>query len=337
MDLREHSIGKNIRNILGITHSYQKSFTVIIACQLKIFTYMHEKALSLEDIADLCEIKNKKLFGLFMDACVEIGLLAKSGKLYRNSSISNELLSENSPSYIGDIILLSLDYSKHWRNLSNCLKDGDSNAKYQLIVDKLSEEEISRYTKGMHALSNLLGPEIVKATDLTYKKQLLDIGGGSGGYSILFANQNKNLNINILELGPVANYTKEIVLRSNLADRIKVIAGDIFKSDIPSDNDVVFISNIIHWYEQSDNMEILSKAYNSMSKGGLIIIHDFMDEIVQYMGFALFSFSRCLVTRQARAYHYDEVYSWLNNLKFKDIRITALDNFARTTLITARK
>lgn len=333
----DRQIEHDIRSILNVTHSYQSSFALIVACQFKIFTHLHNSALSLDQIQNLCEIKNREAFRLLLDTFVEIGLLIKSGNLYRNTSLSNELLSEKSFSYIGDIILLSLDYEKYWHNLIGYLKDGDSNIKYQHIVDHLSEESALRYAKGMHALSNLLGQEIVKLTDLVNKKQLLDIGGGSGGYSILFAEQYKQLNINILELDRIAKYTREYISHKNLSNRINVIIGDVFKSDIPLDNDVVFISNIIHWYNESDNIEMLSKIYDSLLNEGILIIHDFMDENVRYMGFALFSLSRCLVTRQARAYHFNEVYSWLQKLKFKDIKIVTLNNFAKTTLITAIK
>lgn len=333
----EHQMDNAIQNILNMTHSYQKSFTVVTSCQLKIFSHLYNKALSLEEIANLCEITNKEMFCLLLDVCVEIGLLSKSGNLYRNTVISNKLLAENSHSYIGDIILLSLDYSKCWDNLISFLRNGDSDVKYQNIVDKLSEDAALRYVNGMHALSNLLGPEIVNVVDLSGKRKLLDIGGGSGGYSILFAERYNQLKIDVLELERMAKYTKEIVSKSKLADRINVITGDIFKDDLPSDNDVVFISNFIHWYSRADNQKMLSKIHCALSAGGNVIIHDFMDENVQYMSFALFSLSRYLVTKQARAYHYDEVGSWLQQSGFTDVKIITLDNVARTTLITAKK
>jgi len=331
----KEKIHNQISKLLSLTHSYQKSFLILYACQIKLFTHLHNKALSLDHLTLLCEITNIDTFRLFLDACCEIGLITKSSNLYKNTFTTNELLSEKSPYYIGDIILMSLDYSKYWHNLISNFEKGDS-CKYQTIVKNLSEDEVSRYVNGMNSLSKLLGHDILNLVDFTEKKQLLDIGGGSGGYSILFANKYEKLNINILELEPIAKYTEKYILENKLSDRVKVVIGDIFIDNIPSNNDVVFISNIIHWYNSEDNMLMLSKVYDSMSNGGIIIIHDFMDE-VQYMGFALFSFSRNLVTHQARAYHYDEVYNYLSKLRFNDINITTLNNFAKTTLITARK
>ena len=130
------------------------------------------------------------------------------------------------------------------------------------------------FTAGMNSRGAYLAQGLLKAIDFRGYQNILDIGGGSGIYSIVLLENNLNLCAAIFEKPPVDKVAIYSVNKHNLNDRIKVIAGDMFQNNFPDGYDVHLISHVLHDWDFNEVRAILKNSFASLNPGGKIIIHD---------------------------------------------------------------
>lgn len=122
------------------------------------------------------------------------------------------------------------------------------------------------------ALATHIGPLLGE------RKQLLDVGGGSGIYSATMCRAHPQLSATVLEQEPVDGIVRAEIARHGMEGRIGVEAGDMFLDPWP-EADIVLLSNVLHDWDSPELREILAKAAETLSPGGLLIIHDaFIDD-----------------------------------------------------------
>jgi SAM-dependent methyltransferase len=130
------------------------------------------------------------------------------------------------------------------------------------------------FTAGMNSRGAYLARGLSKAFDFQEYNTLLDIGGGSGIYSIIILENNTDINAAIFEKAPVDKVVKYNINKRNMNDRIKVIEGDMFRDKLPAGYDIHLLSHVLHDWDFNEVRVILKNSYSSLNPGGKIIIHD---------------------------------------------------------------
>ena len=72
----------------------------------------------------------------------------------------------------------------------------------------------------------------------------LDVGGGSGAYSLAFCAANPELSATILDFPQTTDTARRYAREAELADRIAHIAGNAITTDWPAGHDVVLMSYV---------------------------------------------------------------------------------------------
>jgi SAM-dependent methyltransferase len=104
--------------------------------------------------------------------------------------------------------------------------------------------------------------------DLSDRRAVLDVGGGSGVMSIALIKKFPHLKACILDLAPVCEIAARNVKGAGLSRRIRTLAGDIQKS-LPSGFDVVMFCDI-----GAVSMQHLRNAYQCLPADGLLVLAD---------------------------------------------------------------
>jgi predicted O-methyltransferase YrrM len=116
------------------------------------------------------------------------------------------------------------------------------------------------------------------APSLPSRAHLLDVAGGSGIYSAALVAVHADLRATVLEQSPVDAIARREIARHGLSERIDVATGDMFRDPWPA-ADAVLLSNVLHDWDLPEVRRILVRAAESLSPGGLVIIHDaFLDD-----------------------------------------------------------
>ena len=87
-------------------------------------------------------------------------------------------------------------------------------------------EEADAFTRAQHAGS--MGPALMVARhfDLGEARSLLDVGGGSGAFSIALCQRNPALRATVLDFPNVITVAERFVTEAKLQDRIGYVRGD---------------------------------------------------------------------------------------------------------------
>ena len=193
--------------------------------------------------------------------------------------------------------------------------------KTQVLYAAVSLGPFTMISEGIDTAKEMAGK-----IDLSGRKKLLDIGGGSGAYSITLTQKYPDLHAVIYELPNVAKVAEGYIKEAH-ANRVKTMDGDFHTDDLPAGYDTALISQILHSYSPETCRTIIAKAYNTLSDGGLLIINEFLldDDKAGPEYAALFSLNMLLESRgKGSSYTFAEISNWLTEAGFKNIEKVSL-------------
>ena len=158
-----------------------------------------------------------------------------------------------------------------------------------------------------------VAPVLAEKLPLPDNKILLDVGTGSGLYSIALLEKNKDLKAILWDGAEVLKVADNFVNQAGLASRVTSLPGDMFADSVPAGVDVVLLSNILHDWDEPECIRLINKLVNALPKGGLLLIHDVFlnDELDGPLEIALYSAALFSLT-EGRAYSKKEYQAWLN-------------------------
>ena len=173
----------------------------------------------------------------------------------------------------------------------------------------------------MHAIGRNLSMEISRAFDAGRFSRLLDIGGGSGTYTIAFLQANAQLTAVVFDLAPVIPMAGERLQAAGLSGRSTLAAGDFSVDELPSGCDLALLSAIIHQNSPAQNLELYRKVFRALDAGGSILIRDhIMDESrTSPLAGALFAVNMLIGTTGGGTYTFGEMREGLEKAGFVDV------------------
>jgi ubiquinone/menaquinone biosynthesis C-methylase UbiE len=137
--------------------------------------------------------------------------------------------------------------------------------------------------------SGSLGPArlMAKRMSLAGRKRLLDVGGGSGAYTLAFCAANPQLKATILDFPQTVETAKKYTLDAGLADRVGHLPGNAMTTEWPTGHDVVLMSYVWSAVGGADIEVLARRAFDALHSGGLVLVHDFMvDNAYEHPPFA---------------------------------------------------
>jgi cyclopropane fatty-acyl-phospholipid synthase-like methyltransferase len=173
----------------------------------------------------------------------------------------------------------------------------------------------------MHDRAKKQAPQQLEKFDLTGVKSTLDIGGGSGAYSMEFISKKPEIEATLFDLPNVIPITKKFLDKEGFSDKIKTYAGDYTTDDLPVGFDLVFLSAIIHSNSLVINQSLITKCFNSLNKNGRIVIQDWImnNDRTQPTTGAIFAINMLVGTEAGDCFTEQEVTEMLTNAGFKNI------------------
>lgn len=314
---------------------FQKARIILTAAELDIFSKLLSGPKS---AGDLCEAYGWDLRGLqiLLDALASLKLLNKSSEFYSIEPQLYMALDPNSEESILPMILHRARMWKSWSNLTSIIK-GDFDMGSFIKTDR-SRNDIEAFIGAMEVVGRKRAIHIAKDINLDGRKNLLDIGGGSGVYSRALLENNPNLSATLFDLALVIEITRERIAGTKFASRISYIEGDFNKDALPTGHDTMLLSAIIHINGRERNRSLFSKSYQALEPNGLLIIRDhIMDESrISPSDGAIFAVNMLVATREGNTYTFREISEDLIIAGFHDVQLVRGGN-QMDQIITALK
>jgi ubiquinone/menaquinone biosynthesis C-methylase UbiE len=176
----------------------------------------------------------------------------------------------------------------------------------------------------MHAIGAPLAKQIVSAVDAGSSRALLDVGCGSGTYSIAFLRAVPEMRATLFDLPEVIEMARERLRDEGLLDRATLVEGSFYLQEFPSGHDLALISAIIHSNSPEENLDLYRKVFRSLKPGGRILVRDHVmspDRTYPRDG-TVFAINMLVGTSGGGTYTYEEIEAGLSQSGF--IRINLL-------------
>src|SRR5262249_8756035 len=107
-------------------------------------------------------------------------------------------------------------------------------------------------------------------------RTLLDVGGGSGAFSIELCRRHPGLRATIVDFPSVASTAEEMIAKAGLRDRIRFVGGDALTTEWPGAQDVVLMSYLLSAVAAVRVSELLGRARRTASPAARVLLHAFM-------------------------------------------------------------
>jgi SAM-dependent methyltransferase len=306
--------------ILKIAQGFMECRILHSAAELNLFTILEKTPLSAREAAEKIG-GDVRALSMLLDAVVAMGLLSKRGAMYQCDGAVAHFLSESSPDTILPMILHMASLGPRWARLTSIAKGTpDVNEEFNF---QRNARELRAFIGAMHSIGAPLARKIVAAVDPGASRALLDVGGGSGTYTIAFLRAVPEMKATLFDLPEVIEMARERLDSEGLLGRVTLVAGSFYDDEFPCGHDLALISAIIHSNSPEENLNLYKKAFRSLKPGGRILIRDHVmepDRIHPKDG-ALFAINMLVGTSGGGTYTYEEIAAGLSQAGFIKIRL----------------
>ncbi|MDZ7759164.1 MAG: methyltransferase [Desulfovermiculus sp.] len=327
------------QDVLAQIRQFMTSRTLLTACELDLFTFLDHNPASSRELTAALNLDHRALTRV-LDSLVTLGYLNKDSSGHYRPTDAGRLLSADHQESVLPMAKHLAHIWNNWHHLTETVRKGE-NPYHQHVTD-LDPDEQEAFIGAMHVVGQELSEDIAAEYDASFAHCLLDIGGGSGVYTMSFLRANPTLHAVIFDLDRVIPLSRDFIRSNGLEDRVSFVAGDFYQDQLPTGCDLALLSAIIHQNSREENRELLAKISKALEPGGRILIRDhIMDETrTKPAAGAMFALNMLVNTRGGDTYTLAEVredLQWAGFSHIRDLR-SGQDSFERMDcLVEARK
>ncbi len=185
-----------------------------------------------------------------------------------------------------------------------------------------------------HSLPAAIGAAL--RGDFSVARRLLDVGGGSGCFSIAFAQRYPQLHCTVMDLPTMCTVALEYIEAARVADRVDARPVDMFRDEWPHGYDAMFFSNIFHDWSAATCAQLAARASAALPSDGRIYVHEILldDSGVAPRTAAAFSMLMLTGTR-GQQFTFGQLRELLQGAGFVEVDVTA--TYGYYSLVSGRK
>jgi hypothetical protein len=257
--------------------SFKKTGALLSAIELGVFTAISEGAGTVAAIARRVGIEAEAVERLLI-VCKALDLVREVDGRYRNLSDVERYLVRGSRTYFGDYLVYQArsEYDR-FEDLTRHLRPGGEPEPPKRYAALMADpDEARRFTVAGYNASLSLAHKLAKTFDFSRFTRWLDLGGGSGCYSIAACERNPSLRTIVMDFPNVLAVTREFVARHGLQDRIDTRAGNFFEDELPAGCDLVSYITPLQSYMPAEVIRALTRAREAVAPGGTVLVLDYM-------------------------------------------------------------
>ena len=245
--------------------SYQQSAALMAAVEIDLFSAISRGDDTIPAVARALDITERNAERI-VTVLTAMTLLKKTGERFANAPDVERFLVKGSPRYAGPWMTFTKPRWDRWGKLSEALRSKE----VRVLGDytNFTVEDARRYHAATNSIGMGAGRRFAKQVDLSGRKLLLDLGGGSGAYSIVAAQTWPTLRAIVFDLPPVTVVANDYIAQHGVADRVTTMAGDFTVTPFPGGVDVVVMASNLPQYSAVLIQTVVDKAFAALVPGG---------------------------------------------------------------------
>jgi cyclopropane fatty-acyl-phospholipid synthase-like methyltransferase len=305
----------------AIARGYTEAAVLYTALDISLFSHVHNGANSEADLVKLTGLRPLDIDRL-VTCCLSMGLLSWDSSKLVNSPDVDAFLVEGSTKFAGPWMTFTRGDVPGWFDMTAKMRS--PRASLLGMYEDLSVEEAKKYHEATASIGFGAARRFVKLVDLNGRRHLLDLGGGSGAYSITAVKKFQGLKATVLDLPPVVIATQEYIKQENVEDRVTTAGADFTKGDFPSPVDVVVMASNLPIYGSDVISDVVQRAFNALEPGGeMHLIGEMLDDDrCGPLDAAMWGMNELICGSLGRAHTRDDCVKYFEKAGFVDIEIS---------------
>jgi hypothetical protein len=134
--------------------------------------------------------------------------------------------------------------------------------------DTFTVERARDYHEATYSIGMGAARRFHRQVDLAGRRRIMDLGGGSGCYCIVAAQNHPDLTAVILDLAPVVTVTREYIEQHGLSDRVTAQVCDFTHDALPGDADVAIMASNLPQYDRGIIASVVRRVHDALLPGG---------------------------------------------------------------------
>ena len=307
--------------LFDLSVAYWRSSVLFTSLELGLFDILGIQGKSVPQLAGEIEVPKRSLL-MLIKALKALNLLTIEGERVKNTPLTQTYLCKHQPNYLGDTIMFNARSFPAWGGLTQAVRENKPAMDTSHFLGK-DQAATRNFVLAMHNRAKGSASCLVNMLDFSDRKNLLDLGGGPGTYSMMLAEKFPELKTTIIDLEGIQKVASEIINTSLAKDRIILKPGDIFTDNLGSGFDAALISGVLHRTEGDATVKFLRKVSRSLEPKGLLAISDLFTGVEDCGPVLpeLFSLHMMLTAKQGQSLHLPDMEGILSRAGFKLIKV----------------
>jgi SAM-dependent methyltransferase len=290
--------------------AYQHTAAMRAAVELDVFTSIAQGAATAAELAKATGASERGL-RMLCDRLVVDRFLTKDGNRYGLSPTASMFLDRRSGAYVGGAItfLTNPTIVDAFARLTDAVRRGGTALSHEgtIAPDPSVWVDFARAMKGLAGFTAELLANLLEV-DAAERLKVLDVAAGHGMFGIAVALRNPRAEVVALDWGPVLAVAEENARAAGVADRVRLLPGDAFKTDLGSGYDLVLLPNFLHHFDPPTCEQFLRRVRDALAPGGRAVAVEFIpnDDRVSPPDAATFALVMLATTPAGDAFVYPE-------------------------------
>jgi hypothetical protein len=227
------------KRIFQMAQGFMASKHLFAASELGLFEALGQGPVDLDGLAARTGL-TRRTARISADAMVAIGRLERQRDRYVNSAVAATFLSGQTPADFRPLLKFwdRLSYPA-WTDLAGSL--GRGRPAHEIF--EIDDELVPVMSAGIAAATAGASHALPAAAGRPLGSRVLDIGGGTGSWSLALAASDPALTASVFELPEVAVVARDAVRATAYGDRVDVVDGDVLVDELPRGYDAFLVAN----------------------------------------------------------------------------------------------
>lgn len=253
---------------------------ISVALELDIFESLDAQPDSPEGLAERRDFDLRGLRAL-LPMLMQLGFLTLHGGNYQLTEAGRQYMLKGSPfcwaalyKRVGPTmasykLLLETINKERARAAKNRPADGWESGHVEMAMAR----EVTAF---MHAHSAPAAYGMARTCDFSGIRKVLDVGGGSGIFSIALAGLRPDIYCSIMELPTICELAHQYIEDGGVTAQVDTIVVDMFRKPWPLGFDAHFFSNVFHDWSVETCIDLARKSHTALPVGGSILLHEML-------------------------------------------------------------
>ncbi|MBK02844.1 MAG: hypothetical protein CL464_10375 [Acidimicrobiaceae bacterium] len=303
-----------------MARAYTTSAVLYTALDVSLFTHVSNGANTEAALVEATQLRPVDVDRL-VSCALSLDLLDWEDDHLVNTADVDAYLVEGKGRYAGAWMMFTRADVGGWFNMTQKMREPHSSklGMYQ----ELTVESARKYHQATSSIGFGAARRFVKTVDLSERRHLLDLGGGSGAYSITAAERFEGLKATVLDLPPVVVATQEYIADAGVEDRVATLGADFTVGEFPSPVDVVVMASNLPIYDSEIIGGVVARAFRALEAGGeMHLIGEMLnDDRRGPVDAAMWGMNELICGSEGRAHTRAECQSYFASAGFVDIEV----------------